>query len=111
MPALVSLLALFSQSFNSINIYFQELVTSFQKYNYLKAPTETAFTPQNNLAVNLDRQILYNHSHSSLFGDDVSTEQKMMVEAIGRHLVYGESEKLFLICLFVFIRDSMRLCV
>lgn len=48
----------------------------------------------NNLAVNLDRQILYNHSHSSLYGADVSTDHKMMVEAIGRHLVYGEYKQL-----------------
>lgn len=79
-------------------ISLKELVTSFQKYNYLKAPTETAFTSQNNLAVNLDRQILYNHSHSSLFGADVSTEQKMMVEAIGRHLVYDAAQSTPLMC-------------
>ncbi|XP_047539947.1 glycerol-3-phosphate acyltransferase 1, mitochondrial isoform X3 [Vanessa atalanta] len=80
-------------------ISLKELVTSFQKYNYLKAPVETPLTPlNNNLAVNLDRQILYNHSHSSLFGADVSTEQKMMVEAIGRHLVYDAAQSTALMC-------------
>ncbi|XP_064074912.1 glycerol-3-phosphate acyltransferase 1, mitochondrial isoform X1 [Vanessa tameamea] len=80
-------------------ISLKELVTSFQKYNYLKAPVEMPLTPlNNNLAVNLDRQILYNHSHSSLFGADVSTEQKMMVEAIGRHLVYDAAQSTALMC-------------
>ncbi|XP_045539952.1 glycerol-3-phosphate acyltransferase 1, mitochondrial isoform X2 [Papilio machaon] len=74
-------------------ISLKELVTSFQKYNYLKAPIERCLTPpNNNLAVNLDRQILYNHSHSSLYGADVSTDHKMMVEAIGRHLVYDAAQ-------------------
>ena len=72
-------------------------MTSFQKYNYLKVPMNKSLTPNNNLAVNLDRQILYNHSHSSLFGAEVSTEHKMMVEAIGRHLVYG---LLYCLCAF-----------
>ncbi|XP_026322853.1 glycerol-3-phosphate acyltransferase 1, mitochondrial isoform X1 [Hyposmocoma kahamanoa] len=74
-------------------ISLKELVTSFQKYNYLKGPVERALTPpNNNLSVNLDKQILYNHSHSSLYGDDVSTNHKMMVEAIGRHLVYDAAQ-------------------
>ncbi|CAG5014096.1 unnamed protein product [Parnassius apollo] len=74
-------------------ISLKELVTSFQKYNYLKAPIERCLSPpNNNLAVNLDRQILYNHSHSSLYGSDVSTDHKMMVEAIGRHLVYDAAQ-------------------
>ncbi|GBP06247.1 Glycerol-3-phosphate acyltransferase 1, mitochondrial [Eumeta japonica] len=70
-------------------ISLKELVTSFQKYNYLKAPIEKMPAARsNNLAVNLDRQILYNHSNSSLYGEDVSMEYKIMVEGIGRHLVY-----------------------
>ncbi|XP_068625607.1 glycerol-3-phosphate acyltransferase 1, mitochondrial isoform X2 [Battus philenor] len=74
-------------------ISLKELVTSFQKYNYLKAPIGRCLTPpNNNLAVNLDRQILYNHSHSSLYGAEVSTDHKMMVEAIGRHLVYDAAQ-------------------
>ncbi|XP_060807026.1 glycerol-3-phosphate acyltransferase 1, mitochondrial isoform X1 [Amyelois transitella] len=80
-------------------ISLKELVTSFQKYNYLKAPIERPLTPpNNNLAVNLDRQILYNHSHSSLYGADVTTDHKMMVEAIGRHLVYDATEATALMC-------------
>ncbi|XP_049880563.1 glycerol-3-phosphate acyltransferase 1, mitochondrial isoform X2 [Pectinophora gossypiella] len=80
-------------------ISLKELVTSFQKYNYLKAPIERTLTPpNNNLAVNLDRQILYNHSHSSLYGADVSTDHKMMVEAIGRHLVYDAAQATALMC-------------
>lgn len=74
-------------------ISLKELVTSFQKYNYLKAPVDKSPSPpNNNLAYNLDRQILYNHSHSSLYGDNVSTEHKMMVEGIGRHLVYDAAQ-------------------
>ncbi|KAJ2941522.1 hypothetical protein O0L34_g14567 [Tuta absoluta] len=80
-------------------ISLKELVTSFQKYNYLKAPIERALTPpNNNLSVNLDRQILYNHSHSSLYGADVSTDHKMMVEGIGRHLVYDAAQATALMC-------------
>ncbi|CAH0721222.1 unnamed protein product, partial [Brenthis ino] len=80
-------------------ISLKELVTSFQKYNFLKGPIDkTLAPPDNNLAVNLDRQILYNHSHSSLFGADVSTEHKMMVEAIGRHLVYDAAQSTALMC-------------
>ncbi|CAH2096895.1 unnamed protein product [Euphydryas editha] len=79
-------------------ISLKELVTSFQKYNYLKAPVETSSPINSNLALNLDRQILYNHSHSSLFGADVSAEQKMMVEAIGRHLVYDAAQSTALMC-------------
>ncbi|XP_053619409.1 glycerol-3-phosphate acyltransferase 1, mitochondrial isoform X2 [Plodia interpunctella] len=80
-------------------ISLKELVTSFQKYNFLKAPIERPLTPpNNNLAVNLDRQILYNHSHSSLYGADVTTDHKMMVEAIGRHLVYDAAEATALMC-------------
>ncbi|XP_045780530.1 glycerol-3-phosphate acyltransferase 1, mitochondrial isoform X2 [Maniola jurtina] len=96
-------------------ISLKELVTSFQKYNYLKAPIERALTPpNNNLAVNLDRQILYNHSHSSLFGDDVSTDQKMMVEAIGRHLVYDAAQSTALMCTnvvsYVLLTEQRRGC-
>ncbi|CAH2218106.1 jg20370, partial [Pararge aegeria aegeria] len=92
-----------------------ELVTSFQKYNYLKAPIERPLTPpNNNLAVNLDRQILYNHSHSSLFGADVSTDQKMMVEAIGRHLVYDAAQSTALMCTnvvsYVLLTEQRRGC-
>ncbi|KAH9634882.1 hypothetical protein HF086_017181, partial [Spodoptera exigua] len=80
-------------------ISLKELVTSFQKYQHYKAPIETCLTPpNNNLAVNLDRQILYNHSHSSLYGADVSTDHKMMVEAIGRHLVYDAAQATALMC-------------
>ncbi|XP_026754463.2 glycerol-3-phosphate acyltransferase 1, mitochondrial isoform X1 [Galleria mellonella] len=80
-------------------ISLKELVTSFQKYNYLKSPIERPLTPpNNNLSVNLDRQILYNHSHSSLYGADVSTDHKMMVEAIGRHLVYDAAQATALMC-------------
>ncbi|XP_047036395.1 glycerol-3-phosphate acyltransferase 1, mitochondrial isoform X1 [Helicoverpa zea] len=80
-------------------ISLKELVTSFQKYQHYKAPIESSLTPpNNNLAVNLDRQILYNHSHSSLYGADVSTDHKMMVEAIGRHLVYDASQATALMC-------------
>ncbi|CAH0597668.1 unnamed protein product [Chrysodeixis includens] len=80
-------------------ISLKELVTSFQKYQHYKAPIETSLTPpNNNLAVNLDRQILYNHSHSSLYGADVSTDHKMMVEAIGRHLVYDAAQATALMC-------------
>ncbi|XP_069362951.1 glycerol-3-phosphate acyltransferase 1, mitochondrial isoform X2 [Maniola hyperantus] len=96
-------------------ISLKELVTSFQKYNYLKAPIERALTPpNNNLAVNLDRQILYNHSHSSLFGDDVSTDHKMMVEAIGRHLVYDAAQSTALMCTnvvsYVLLTEQRRGC-
>lgn len=80
-------------------ISLKELVTSFQKYNHYKAPIEMPLSPpNNNLAVNLDRQILYNHSHSSLYGADVSAEHKMMVEAIGRHLVYDAAQATALMC-------------
>ncbi|KAG6451226.1 hypothetical protein O3G_MSEX007009, partial [Manduca sexta] len=80
-------------------ISLKELVTSFQKYQHYKMPIESPLTPpNNNLAVNLDRQILYNHSHSSLYGDDVSTDHKMMVEAIGRHLVYDAASSTALMC-------------
>ncbi|KAJ8715675.1 hypothetical protein PYW07_010157 [Mythimna separata] len=80
-------------------ISLKELVTSFQKYQHYKSPIESPLTPpNNNLAVNLDRQILYNHSHSSLYGADVSTDHKMMVEAIGRHLVYDASQATALMC-------------
>ncbi|XP_075986625.1 glycerol-3-phosphate acyltransferase mino isoform X2 [Anticarsia gemmatalis] len=81
-------------------ISLKELVTSFQKYNHYKAPIEAPLSPpnNNNLAVNLDRQILYNHSHSSLYGADVSTEHKMMVEAIGRHVVYDAAQATALMC-------------
>lgn len=80
-------------------ISLKELVTSFQKYQHYKSPIETPVTPaNNNLAVNLDRQILYNHSHSSLYGADVSTDHKMMVEAIGRHLVYDAAQATALMC-------------
>ncbi|XP_039760552.1 glycerol-3-phosphate acyltransferase 1, mitochondrial isoform X1 [Pararge aegeria] len=96
-------------------ISLKELVTSFQKYNYLKAPIERPLTPpNNNLAVNLDRQILYNHSHSSLFGADVSTDQKMMVEAIGRHLVYDAAQSTALMCTnvvsYVLLTEQRRGC-
>ncbi|KPJ19603.1 Glycerol-3-phosphate acyltransferase 1, mitochondrial [Papilio machaon] len=75
-------------------ISLKELVTSFQKYNYLKAPIERCLTPpNNNLAVNLDRQILYNHSHSSLYGADVSTDHKMMLEMLGRGVVRREGRQ------------------
>ncbi|XP_048486669.1 glycerol-3-phosphate acyltransferase 1, mitochondrial [Plutella xylostella] len=75
----------------------KELVTSFQKYNHLKSPISPplSLSPANNnasLATHLDRQILFNHSHSSLYGADVSTEHKMMVEAIARHLVYDAAK-------------------
>ncbi|CAB3227730.1 unnamed protein product [Arctia plantaginis] len=80
-------------------ISLKELVMSFQKYNHFKAPIETPLSPpNNNLSVNLDRQILYNHSHSSLYGADVSTEHKMMVEAIGRHVVYDAAVATALMC-------------
>ncbi|XP_032523626.2 glycerol-3-phosphate acyltransferase 1, mitochondrial isoform X1 [Danaus plexippus] len=79
-------------------ISLKELVTSFQRYNYLKAPIEAPLKSSDNLAENLDRQILYNHSHSSLYGNDVSTDHKMMVEAIGRHLVYDAAQSTALMC-------------
>ncbi|CAH0401679.1 unnamed protein product [Chilo suppressalis] len=80
-------------------ISLKELVTSFKKYNYLKAPIERPLAANNNsLGVNLDHRILYNNSHSSLFGADVSTEHKIMVEAIGRHLVYDAAQASALMC-------------
>ncbi|KAL0861038.1 hypothetical protein ABMA27_009557 [Loxostege sticticalis] len=81
-------------------ISLKELVTSFQKYNYLKMPVERPLTPPNNnhLGVNLDHRILYNNSHSSLFGADVSADHKLMIEAIGRHLVYDASQGTALMC-------------
>ncbi|KAF9413479.1 hypothetical protein HW555_008317 [Spodoptera exigua] len=92
-------------------ISLKELVTSFQKYQHYKAPIETCLTPpNNNLAVNLDRQILYNHSHSSLYGADVSTDHKMMVEAIGRHLVYGNYPMIALITVFVWLLKLLSVC-
>ncbi|KPJ03819.1 Glycerol-3-phosphate acyltransferase 1, mitochondrial [Papilio xuthus] len=96
-------------------ISLKELVTSFQKYNYLKAPIERCLTPpNNNLAVNLDRQILYNHSHSSLYGADVTTDHKMMVEAIGRHLVYDAAQSTALmstnVLSYVLLSEQRRGC-
>ncbi|XP_028158255.1 glycerol-3-phosphate acyltransferase 1, mitochondrial [Ostrinia furnacalis] len=81
-------------------ISLKELVTSFQKYNYLKMPVERPLTPpnNNNLGVDLDHRILYNNSHSSLFGADVSADHKLMIEAIGRHLVYDASQATALMC-------------
>ncbi|KAL4708558.1 hypothetical protein ACJJTC_014166 [Scirpophaga incertulas] len=80
-------------------ISLKEMVQSFQKYNYLRTPIEAPISPNNNtLGVNLDQRILYNTSHSSLFGADVSAEQKIMVEAIGRHLVYDASQASALMC-------------
>lgn len=74
-------------------ISLKELVTSFQKFYHYKTPIDVAPSPpNNNLAVNLDKQILYNSSHSSLYGADVSIDHKMMVEAIGRHLVYDAAQ-------------------
>ncbi|CAG9794730.1 unnamed protein product [Diatraea saccharalis] len=80
-------------------ISLKELVTSFKKYNYLKAPIERPLASNNNsLGVNLDQRILYNNSHSSLFGADVTIEHKIMVEAIGRHLVYDAAQASALMC-------------
>ncbi|KAM3959829.1 glycerol-3-phosphate acyltransferase mino [Aphomia sociella] len=96
-------------------ISLKELVTSFQKYNYLKSPIERPLTPpNNNLSVNLDRQILYNHSHSSLYGANVTTDHKMMVEAIGRHLVYDAAQATPLMCTnvvsYVLLTEQRRGC-
>ncbi|XP_063389546.1 glycerol-3-phosphate acyltransferase 1, mitochondrial [Cydia fagiglandana] len=93
----------------------KELATSFQNYNYLKAPIERTLTPpNNNLAVNLDRQILYNHSHSSMYGADVSVDHKMMVEAIGRHLVYDAAQATAFMCTnvvsYVLLTEHRRGC-
>ncbi|XP_072934291.1 glycerol-3-phosphate acyltransferase 1, mitochondrial [Epargyreus clarus] len=74
-------------------ISLKELVTSFQKYKYLKTPIERGLaSPNNNLAASLDRQMLCSNSHSSMYGDDVSDDHKVMVEAIGRHLVYDAAQ-------------------
>ncbi|CAK1540987.1 unnamed protein product [Leptosia nina] len=80
-------------------ISLKELVTSFQKYNHLKAPIERPLSPMNNnLTVDLDRHMLYNNSHSSFYGADVSADRKMMVEAIGRHLVYDAAKSTAFMC-------------
>ncbi|VVC96260.1 unnamed protein product, partial [Leptidea sinapis] len=96
-------------------VSLKELVSSFQKYNHLKAPIENTLSPpNNNLTVDLDRQILYNHSHSSLYGADVSLDHKMMVEAIGRHLVYDAAESTALMCTnvvsFVLLTEQRHGC-
>lgn len=97
-------------------ISLKELVTSFQKYNHYKTPIEKPLAPANHneLAVNLDKRILYNHSHSSLYGDDVSTEHKIMVEAIGRHLVYDAARATALMCTnvvaYVLLAERRRGC-
>ncbi|CAF4838580.1 unnamed protein product [Pieris macdunnoughi] len=78
-------------------ISLKELVTSFQKYNHLKAATDRPLTPtNNNLTMDIDRHIL--NSHSSFYGANVSADHKMMVEAIGRHLVYDAAVSTPLMC-------------
>ncbi|XP_038219411.1 glycerol-3-phosphate acyltransferase 1, mitochondrial [Zerene cesonia] len=80
-------------------ISLKELVTSFQRYIHLKAPPERPLSPpSDDLNEDLDRRILYNHSHSSFYGAHVSADHKMMVEAIGRHLVYDASQSTALMC-------------
>ncbi|KOB68138.1 Glycerol-3-phosphate acyltransferase, partial [Operophtera brumata] len=82
---------------------------------HFKAPIESPLSPpNNNLAINLDKQILYNHSHSSLYGADVSSDYKMMVEAIGRHLVYDAAQATALMCTnivsYVLLTEHRRGC-
>lgn len=80
-------------------ISLKELVQSFKKYNHFKAPIEAPLGPADDkFSSDLDRRLLYNHSHSSLYGDDVSTDHKMMVEAIGRHIVYEGAQATAVMC-------------
>lgn len=87
----------------------KELMTSFQRHGAIKAATSSPYLPavgnaltagniQSALMHDLDSRMLSNYSNSSLYGAEVSEEQKMTIEAIARHIVYDASQTTAAMC-------------